>query len=84
MTEITVRFHTDQKQIDPAFFDQLNHLAGKYRIHMEKKNAPGVINDENHKRQLEEFIRKADALAEGMAPQTIDSADLIREDRERL
>lgn len=34
--------------------------------------------------QLKEFVRKADALAEGMAPQTIDSADIIREERECL
>ncbi len=35
-------------------------------------------------RQLDEFIRKADALVEGMAPQTIDSTDILREEREHL
>ncbi len=49
------------------------------------KVTPSSLKDNPaRERQLKEFIRKADALAEGMAPQTIDSTDIIREERERL
>ncbi len=49
------------------------------------KSTPSIPEDNPaREHQLKEFIRKADALAEGMSPQTIDSTDIIREERERL
>lgn len=80
MMEITIRFYTEQAKIDSRFIEKINHLAQKYGMKMEQ-NLP-CENDINS--QLEAFIRKANRLVEGMEPQTVDSADLIREERESL
>ena len=50
----------------------------------EKVKPQNIEGRRIYKSNLGEFIRKADVLAERMVSQTIDSTDLIREDRENL
>ncbi len=94
MTEITVHIQTGKPKIDQEFFEHLNELAEQYGLHVEKKNDQeiDVQSQENimshkegvRKQVLDEFIREADAFAKRVGPQTIDSADIIREERDNL
>ena len=80
MTVITVRFHTDQNQIDPAFFDTLNTMAQQFGLHIEE-NAQQVIDPTPQRRKLnhEEFVRKAEEISRRIGPVKSDSTDDIRE-----
>ncbi len=43
MTEITVRFLTDQHRIDPSFYESLHSLAQQYGMNVEEEpNADSV------------------------------------------
>ncbi len=80
MTEITVRFHTDQNQIDPAFFDNLNAVAQQFGLHVEEDVQP-AFDPTPRRRKLthEEFIRKAEEISRRIGPVQSNSADDIRE-----
>ena len=80
MTEITVRFRTDQNQIDPAFFDNLDRVAQQFGLHVEENTQP-VFKPIPQRRKLshEEFVRKADEISQRIGPVKSNSADDIRE-----
>ena len=80
MREITVRFHTDQNQIDPNFFDHLNNVAEQYGLSIEENDHP--FDESIHQRRKlshEEFVRKANEISRRIGPVKSDSADDIRE-----
>ncbi len=83
MTEITVRFQTDEQIIDPDFFNSLNHLAEKYGLRV-KENTQSMIDpvDKRQKLSHEEFVRKADEISRRIGPVKSDSTDDIRELRD--
>ncbi len=67
MTEITIRFHTDQKEIDPAFFDNLNAMAREYGLFAEEKsdntNSAQIVRE--GREWLDERDMKRAALSKG-------------------
>lgn len=80
-----VCFQTNQPTIDPEFVARIEAVVEEFGFSIEPQSRQGGESDflPNH-RSLSDFLCKADELANRMAPQTIDCADLIREDRDRL
>lgn len=82
MNEFTVRFFSKEKQIDPNFVQSLESIALQYGYQAAQESASE--EDSNEEFDMNGFIRDADAFSKRIGPHPIDSADLIREDRDRL
>ncbi len=80
MTEVTVCFQTNQSNIDPDFFKQLNTLAEQFGLHFTQKYQKPKI--EESQLSLDEFIQKSAEFSKRIGPQKYDSAKFIRQDRD--
>lgn len=75
----------NQSVIDPEFVARIEAVAEEFGVSIDSKSwlSAGETN-QFKRRSLTDFLREADELANRMAVQTIDSTDLIREDRDQL
>lgn len=85
MNEIVVHFQSQDCRIDSEFLARLESMANEFGISIDEQTRQTIAHSRlKRQRRLDDFIREADDFARRTGPQSIDSADLIREDRDRL
>ncbi|MEW6237423.1 MAG: hypothetical protein AB1656_18730 [Candidatus Omnitrophota bacterium] len=79
MNELTVHFTAHNQPIDPEFLARLGTVAEEYGVSIDPQTRQAIAETaQKRKRSVEEFIRKANALAEEIGPVPSDCADDIR------
>ncbi len=72
------------QNLDSQLYQDLHWYAAEHGVSVEEE-AKSILNQIlERKREMEDIIREADEFARRVGPQTIDSTDIIREERERL
>jgi plasmid stability protein len=73
------------RNLSPETVEQLKELAKRNRRSLEAE-VRGILEDAARRERrltVEELLKIADSIREASGPQSSDSTDLIREDRER-
>jgi len=75
MNELTVHFYAHNQPINPEFLTRLETVAEEYGVTIDSESRRAIEDAERQrKRSVEEFLRKANALAEEIGPIPSDSA----------
>ncbi len=83
MNEITIRFYTDESNIDPNFFENLDQFAEQYGLHVEKDPIREIETVKKKQRlSHDEFVRISEEISKEIGPVQSNSADHIREMRD--
>lgn len=79
MSELTIHLQIPNPTICPEFLNRLETIAEEYGVSIDDQTRQ-IIEETAQKRQhcVEEFLRKADAIAEEIGSVSSDSADDIR------
>lgn len=84
MKEITLKLFSDQKTVDPGFIQNLETFVEQNGYHLSEN---GILDFDliPRKRHLDhkEFVRLSEEISQRIGPVTSNSAEHIREMRER-
>lgn len=81
MNQRTICFQSETQPISDDFLKKVKSLAEEHGIQVEDECDDHLLRKQQ--KAALEFIQEADRLARSMPYQTIDSADIIREERDR-
>ncbi len=82
MNEVVLRFFSDQHNIEPDFLESLKSFASQHGYRMAEEGRT-LSADDSSQVNLQNFMREAEAYSKRIGPIASDSANDIRDMRDR-